>query len=252
MNTDNSFKFLVLGIGDLFTKYYYNTSIILLYKDSNLLIDFPTPLRKVVYEASQKSGYPIDVDNIHDAILTHVHSDHSNGLETFGFYKLFIQQDRATVFTIPEVRDVLWENRLKASMGYLTNENFDIIKNMHIDDYFNVDIIEQNKVNEIGPFKVEIRRTKHFVPCFGLKITCNGRKLGYSGDTCFDSEHIDFLSDSDIIIHEANGEGHTPYNKLLELPEDIKKKMFIIHIQDTFDIQKSEIPVIEQGKIYKV
>lgn len=250
MKKDTNFKFLILGIGDLFTKYYYNTSMILFADGFNLLIDFPTPLRKVIYEASKKSKFSIDVDDIHHAILTHVHSDHSNGLETFGFYKLFIQKDHATVYTIPEVKDILWENRLKASMGYLTNEKFEKIKDMQIEDYFDVNIIEQGKINKIGPFEIEIRRTKHFVPCFGIKAHYNGKTLGYSSDTCFDLEHIKFLSSSDSIIHEANGEGHTPYSKLLELPSDIKKKIHIIHIQDTFDIAKSKLPVVEQGKLY--
>lgn len=249
---DSAFKFLVLGMGDLFTKLYYNTSIVLISGDFYLLVDFPTPLRKVIYEASLKSKFPIDLDEINHAILTHVHSDHSNGLETYGFYKLFLQKRRPAVYTICEVKDVLWENRLKASMGYLTNKDFVKIKDMTLEDYCDVKVLEKDRINKIGPFEIEIRITKHFVPCFGLRVKCSGRTLGYSGDTCYDEEHIGFLDKADLILHEADGDGHTQYSNLLALPKHIKDKMMLMHIPDHFDVKSSKIPVIKQGKLYTV
>jgi len=141
MKKPSKLSFLVLGIGDLFTKFYYHTSMIIFADDFKLLVDFPSPLRKVIYEASKKAKFDIDVTDINDAILTHVHSDHSNGIETYGFYKLFFEGKKPTLYTIPEVKDVLWENRLKASMGYLTNKNFDFEKQMILEDYFNIQIL---------------------------------------------------------------------------------------------------------------
>ena len=91
-------RFVALGVGDAFSALYYSSSLLLIAGDgaseSRLLIDFPDPLRKVLREASLTCGLDLRIETIHTTLLTHLHGDHVNGLECFGFYKRFIEGKR--------------------------------------------------------------------------------------------------------------------------------------------------------------
>ena len=249
-NQQGPLSILILGIGDFFSKLYYHTGFVLFMDDIPILVDCQDPLPKVLYEASQKSGVKIDMSDIDHLILTHLHGDHSNGLESLGFYNYFIRGKKPLLYTIPEVREDIWENKLKASMSPRTNNDFDKVGEMTLEDFFEPRILYPGKIQTILGMKIEIRYTRHFIPCFGFKVLYKGRSLGYSCDTVFDPDHIDFLSECDLILHETNKKGHTEYEKLLSLPDEIKNKMLLVHIYDEFDVKNSRIPVAREGAIY--
>ena len=138
----SSLSFLMLGTGDFFSKFYYHTSFVILLDEKPILVDCPDPLPKMLYEAYLKSGINIELDDIDNLILTHVHGDHSNGLESLGFHNYFIREETPTIHTIPEVREAIWENKLKASMGTNVNENFEMVGNMKCEDFFKTQIIK--------------------------------------------------------------------------------------------------------------
>ena len=137
-------------------------------------------------------------------------------------------------------------------MAPRTNQNLEVVGEMKLDDFFQIKILSPDKTNTINGMTIKIRYTKHYIPCFGFKLFYKGRSLGYSSDTIFDQEHIDFLSECDLILHETNKAGHTDYNKLCALPPGIRKKIFLLHIYDEFPVQNSEIPVVRQGQLYYV
>ena len=73
--------------------------------------------------------------------------------------------------------------------------------------------------------------------------------LGYSSDTAFDPGLIDFLSSADRIVHETDfGPGHTPYEKLAELPGLLRRRMRLIHFPDEFDPPSSAIAPLDEGE----
>lgn len=245
-------SFLILGIGDFFSKLYYHTHFVIFADKFPVLVDCPDPLPKTLYEASQKSGINISLDDIDHIILTHLHGDHSNGLESLGFYNHFMRKAKPVIHTIPEVRKVMWKNKLKASMSPKTNKIFEKIGEFKMEDFFRLKILQPGKSHTIKGMKICIRHTKHFIPCFGFKVNYKGRSLGYSSDTAFDPDHIEFLSECDLILHETNHEGHTKYKMLQSLPGKIRKKIRLIHIYDEFDAKNSEMPVVKQGVLYHV
>jgi len=245
-------SFLMLGIGDFFTKYYYHTGFIIFLEDRPILVDCQDPLPKALYEASLKSKVKIGLDDIDHLILTHLHGDHSNGLESLGFYNYFTRNRKPMIYTIPEVKEAIWENKLKASMHPRTNDDFEKVGEMKLEDFFRIRLLSPERTHSILGMKIKIRYTRHFVPCFGFKVFYKGRSLGYSCDTCFDPEHIRFLGECDTILHETNNGGHTEYRKLLTVPGEIRRKMLLVHISDSFDIKKSRIPVAEEGRMYSV
>lgn len=245
-------SFLILGIGDFFSKLYYHSHFVIFADESPILVDCPDPLPKTLYEASQKSRIKIGLDDIDHVILTHLHGDHANGLESLGFYNYFVRGKKPVIHTIPEVQEVLWVNKLKASMSPKTNNNFEKTGEFQLEDFFRLKILHPGKTHTIKGVNIRIRYTRHYIPCFGFKVNYKGRSLGYSSDTVFDPGHIEFLSDCDLILHETNHAGHTEYEMLQSLPPDIREKFRLIHIYDEFDVKNSEIPVLEQGVLYYV
>ncbi|MFA1819050.1 MBL fold metallo-hydrolase [Virgibacillus oceani] len=57
---------------------------------------------------------------------------------------------------------------------------------------------------EIGPFTINFLKTKHPVPCFGMRF-CDGEKtIVYTADTSYKEEWIDFAKGTDLLITDCN------------------------------------------------
>jgi ribonuclease BN (tRNA processing enzyme) len=86
-------------------------------------------------------------------------------------------------------------------------------------------------------------------------ITVSGRVLGYSADTAYDPSLIEWLARADLIVHEAtlaHTGVHTPYEKLVALPEAIRSKLRLTHSPDDFDVEGSAIEALQEGRINSV
>ncbi len=251
-----SLRFVALGVGDAFSALYYSSSLLVFAGEgpsqSRLLIDFPDPLRKVLREASAACGMDLGVGSINAAILTHLHGDHVNGLECFGFYKRFIDGKRPTLYAAGPVLADLWDGRLRGAMGQLKTPS-GTTHSLVLDDYFDCRVLTPGSPATIGPFQVEVRATQHHIPCYALRIAAGGRTLAYSCDTLFDRDLVDWLAaGSDLVIHETNYATHTPYASLLTLPAEIRARMRLIHYPDDFEVERSQIECLRQGRVYEV
>lgn len=246
-----TFDVMALGVGDTFSERYNSTALLLSCEGFQLAIDCPDMYRRVLRQASERSGRSLDLSSLEHVLITHVHGDHMNGLEGVAYFKHFVDGRRIKLITAPEVSQVIWEQRLKASMGILWNGNE--FREMRREDYFDDICMEWQRTQEIGPFRITCRRTQHHVPTSAVLIEANGRTLGYSSDTAFDPSLIEFLSKADLIIHETNlGPAHTPYHKLAELPGSLREKMRIIHYPDFLDIEQTEILPMQEGQLLTI
>lgn len=247
----SEFEVCVLGVGDTFSECYNSTALLLSCEGVQLAIDCPDMYRRVLRQASERSGVALALSDIDHVLITHVHGDHMNGLEGVAFFKHFVDGRPLTLLTAPEVSAVIWEQRLKASMGVLWNGQ--TFREMKRNDYFNDITLSWHEVREVGPFRITCRRTQHHVPTSAVRIEANGRTLGYSSDTAFDPGLIAFLSPADLIIHETNlGPAHTPYERLAMLPEGLRQKMRLIHYPDFFDLEGSNIQPLREGERIRV
>ncbi|MEM5794011.1 MAG: MBL fold metallo-hydrolase [Candidatus Aenigmatarchaeota archaeon] len=244
----NEMEIFVLGSGNAYSEKRNPTSFVINSSGKYTLVECPSMLRKILREFRERSGKKLGIEEINDVIVTHLHGDHSNGLEAFGFWKHFVEKKKPNIYSIKEVFEDLWENKLKASMQRIYTENFSLEK-VSLDFYFQTKILEFGKINEVNNLKVEIKRTKHVVPCFAIKV--NGI-LGYSSDTSFDPELIEFLSPCRMIIHEVGPGIHTDYKELIRLPKHIKEKIYLAHLDDDFNTIRSELKILEEGLVYRV
>ncbi|HET9954392.1 MAG TPA: MBL fold metallo-hydrolase [Polyangiaceae bacterium] len=231
--SESGFEVIVLGAGDTFSEHLHPTALLLEAQGFRLAIDCPDSYRAILRHASVRSNRPLSIADIDCVLITHVHGDHMNGLEGFAFYKHFVEHKRVRLVASREVRQGLWEQRLKLSMGTLWDGAR--FHSLEFEDYFDYVPLDWHEPLELGPFRIRARRTVHHVPTSALHVECQGRAFAYSSDTAFDPELIRFLEPANLIFHETNyGPAHTPYESLLTLPAELRERVRLIHYSDLF------------------
>ena len=245
------FEVIVLGVGDSFSERHHSSALLLRAEGFTLAVDCPDMYRRVLRQAGERARLELSLPAVDQVLITHVHGDHMNGLEGVAFYKHFVERKRLSLAASPEVRQAIWDGRLRAPMEQLWDGQ--AFRAMSFDDYFDFAPLPWDAPSVAGPFTIRTYRTRHHVPTSALLIEAGGRKLGYSSDTAFDPGLIDFLSAAHVIIHETNlGPAHTAYADLLTLPEAVRARMSLIHYPDIFPTEMSQIPVLHEGQIIRV
>ena len=244
----SSFEGVVVGVGDAFSEVHRSSALLLVCDGFHLAVDCPDMYLSALRSAGERAGRTLSLSDIDHVLITHVHGDHLNGLEGVAFHKHFSRGKRVQLVTSPEVRAVIWDQRLKASMSALWDGQR--LRQMGFEDYFDWVPLRWTEDARVGPFRIRARRTLHHVPTSALLIEAAGRTLGYSSDTAFDPELIAFLAPADLIIHETNlGPAHTPYSALAALPSELRARMRLIHYPDAFDEGASTIAALHQGDV---
>jgi ribonuclease BN (tRNA processing enzyme) len=251
-------RVIILGIGDAFTKRHFGASAVVQAASGNILIDCPDLIHRALHEMSSKSATLISAADIDDIILTHLHGDHCNGLESFGFYRriMRLRGESAVIprlHVIEEVAQRVWE-RLAPAMDAPMNASGEAALNhpSSLADYFDLRIMRPGSPSLIRGVSVHCRRTMHPIPTIGLKLVEGDAMLGWSGDTPFEAAHIQWLSEADVIVHESNlGTSHTPIEKLNDLSDSIKHKMRLIHLIDEFNPACTDIKQLREGEVIR-
>ena len=252
MTEPASFEVIPLGVGNFWSTIRYHTSLLLQAGDESILVDCPEPFFRMCAEAGERAGRKIDPAEINHVVVTHLHGDHCNGLEGFGLWRKFVAGNnvRPHIYTSNAAAGRLWD-KLSVSMGEgsvppdLETTKYEMV------DFFQLHAYDMGESFEAGGVRFETRRTLHSIPCFALRCTFAGRKLGYSCDTSYDPELIAFLESCDLIFHECDEGIHTAQSDLEALPESVRKKMRLVHLDDGF-AGSSKIEAAEEGKVYRV
>jgi ribonuclease BN (tRNA processing enzyme) len=240
-----------LGVGDAFSALYYSSCLAVGAGDKWLLIDCPHPIRKMLKEASDTSGVKLDVGSFSGIALTHLHADHASGLEGFFYFSRFVLKRQPILLAHADVLGRVWPDHLAAGMDCLMDLEHQP-KDMAASEYFTGTALSEVLAHEIDGFSIECRKTIHHVPTTAFRIRIGDKSLAYSADTAFDMELIDWLAEADLVIHETNYGVHTPYEKLAELPPELRAKMRLIHYPDSFNLESSVIEPLRQGVTYEV
>ena len=250
-------RIVILGVGDAFTSEHFGTSA-LVETDAGrrVLIDCPDPIHRVLREGTNGR---VGVDDIDDIVLTHIHGDHSNGLESFGFWRWMRRQRGAAaaiprVWTTPWTAERLWRKLSAAMSGEGRRWGEAGPATRELATFFDVRTIEPGEGEfDVAGLIVRARWTTHPIPTMGLLIGEKGKTLGWASDTAFEREHIDWLSGADVIVHEANtGPAHTPIEDLNALPQGLGKKMRLIHLPDDFDRSRTDIAILREGDVIEL
>lgn len=245
-------KLLVTGVGDAFTTRSFGTSALIDGPAGRVLIDCPELIHRVIHEATSAAKWPVGIRDIDHVIITHLHGDHCNGLEMFSFYRRFLNRAEPdvplpNVYATQPVLDRLWEKLAPSMDAPYTGEPSTMA------DYFHTHLIAPDADNEVAGLSVRCRFTGHPIPTIGMLISDGAGTLGWSGDTPFEQEHIDWLSQADLIVHEAGPPpAHASIESLNALPESLRMKMRLIHLPDGFDPRTTDIQPVEQGEVLTI
>lgn len=246
-------RFVCLGTGDAFSATRYSSSLAVESDGTWLLVDCPHPIRKILRDSSASAGCSLDVTEISGVILTHLHADHVSGLEDFVYYNLMIAQRRPTLLMHPEVAEELWAYHFRPTLARPRIASDGTKVEPDPSEFWDLIALDEEAPAVFGPYSVECRRTDHPIPTFALRLTAEGRTLSVSADTGFDPALIAWLErDADLIVHETNHGIHTPYERLAELPDEIRSRMRLIHFPDDFPPEHQAIERLVDGGVYEV
>lgn len=251
----------VLGVGNAFTSRYYNTSFLIRSKEL-ILLDCPPALFRLL---GQRGIDPRSIDRV---IITHIHGDHTSGLETLLLWKRWVAQTRVTIHTARPVWEELRQRFFPRFSATFTRDLEHIVETQ-LEDYAEFGELKEGQDNSIADdVRLDFRYNWHPTPTLGLKLILPHGVIGISGDTCYRPsllqrllEHgvIDtgryeklaghWLWESDVVYHEVergDAGGHTSETELLSLPPEFRKKVRLIHLAD--DFTDSELPLAREGE----
>lgn len=232
-------KLMFLGSGSAFTVGADNfQSNMLLYNNEGkkLLIDCGSDIR---FSLDSVGLSHLDITDIY---ISHVHADHTGGLEYMGFSTKFDERcSRPKLYLEKEMATYLWERSLYGGMRSIEGEltelecYFDVQKINPATNLFTWGGIELRMVPT-----VHVKDKYGIVPSFGLFFNCGGVQVYITTDSQFHPDKIgQFYDMADIIFQDCETAPfksgvHAHYKELLTLPDDIRSKMWLYHYQPGF------------------
>ncbi len=248
LKNDGALEVFFIGVGSAFAKTLYQTNFLIVKGDHHIMVDFGTTGPQALRNTAGLE--PTDIGVI---LPTHSHSDHIGGLECLGLLNRyvatrFMNKPKLRMIINEEYQNILWDMSLRGGMGW--NETDEFSRLLEFEDYFetirptplSVDPREILEV-DVGNIHLEMFRTKHIPEqaeswesafiSYGVFID---NRIFCSVDTRFDQQLIDtYASRSEFMFHDVqffSGSVHAPLDELASLPDEIKKKMLLIHYSD--------------------
>lgn len=242
-------RMLMIGTGDAFTSERYGCSAVIDAPRGQVLIDCPDSVNRALRDARSSSGWNLSAHTIQDIVITHLHGDHCNGLESVGFSRWLSNRNDGS--PLPRlhcwgpVADRLWE-RLAPAMDQGGRAT--------LRDYFELHTLHADRESDIAGLRVSCKPTAHSVPTIALRFRTPQGTISWSSDTPFDPELIAWLErDATLIVHETSPPPtHTPIEPLNALPASVRSRMRLMHMPDAFDPACTDIACLKQGDILRI
>lgn len=244
-----SLQIQMLGTGSAFSKSYFNNNALLYTKHYTMLVDCGITAPLALHHLGKQLE---DIDGI---LITHMHADHTGGLEEFAYRSYYQQKQKKKLdLFIPEkLADLLWEHTLK---GGLDNG----LEEYNLDTYFNVRLLKEHEPLEVATgLTVEIMQTEHIPNKDSYSLVINDY-IFYSADLLFSRELLEYVAyerGCQYILHDCQliepGLVHATLNELLTLPEAIQQKIQLMHYGDdmeSFIGKTGKMEFMQQHKIY--
>ena len=238
MNTISNFELTFLGSGSAFYvgdspgENWQSNVLIEAPSGRRLLIDCGTDIRFSLKERG------LCVTDIDDVFISHLHADHIGGLEWLAFgTKFSASAGKPHIWASQSIAKDLWSHSLRGGLGSLEGES------ASIHSYFNVHPIRENKGFEWEGVYFRLVQVIHVMdgckisPSYGLQFTLGATRIFFTADTQFAPSQISqFYRSADLILHDCETAAvrsgvHAHYEQLIDLPAEIKEKMWLYHYQ---------------------
>lgn len=254
--TDSSMTLRFYGAGSAFSRRYGTTcSGLKLVDGTHWLIDCGRQAPDQLHAAG------VSWHEITGQLMTHVHGDHTFGLEDFAFSRYYHPDAEHGVASIlnggprpklvchSAVRDEVWET-MRSTFRYVGSDAAGTLST-----YFEVIDAQESlppagdpwpaaERFEVGALKLWTRDTVHVPdkPSTSLEITvADDRVVWWSGDSTVHSDLLIALHErATIIFHdctftEYDGQVHGSFDALAALPETVRKKIVLMHHDDDLE-----------------
>ncbi len=217
----------ILGAGDGFNPDSITSGMIVWVNRRGIIVDPP------VNTTERMARLGVSPKLIDSVILTHCHSDHDAGT-----IQQLMQEGRLNLYTTQSI----FSGFLR-KISALTCIEKDHLRKMV--SFYPVKIDEPQR---IGGAEFRFQYNLHSLPTISFRVSLHGIDMVYSSDTQNDPDFIekmyregfidqkrrdqllDFPWDSDVIFHEAGSKPlHTPIEFLCNLPEEVRRKMYLLH-----------------------
>ncbi len=184
-------------------------------------------------------------------ILTHCHADHDGGT-----LQKILSEGRVKVYTTPTIMGS-FVHKYRHLVG-LERKRFETLF-----DFVPVSVGEPVRINGA---EFIFHYTLHSVPCIGFETYYGGKSLIYTSDTLFDPALFDQLFElgvvaedrrdqlhnfpwhHDLVVHEAGIPPiHTRADLLAKQPDEVKKRMMLIHISPRNLPEESGLQIAPAG-----
>ena len=176
----------------------------------------------------------IDPLSISDLIVTHFHPDHVSGVPLL-LMDLWLMGRKSPLY-LYALNDVV--DRIEKMMSLYDWESwqgFYPVKFVRIHGKTQTNLIDTDDV------KVWAAPVCHMIPTIGLRIASPECVLCYSSDTAPCEAVLDLANETDILIHEATGEGHghsSPEQAGQIAQQSGVKKLYLIHYPADADVNE--------------
>lgn len=232
------FGVTVIGSGSGFDPEEMTSGFIIWINRRGILVDPPVDS---TYWLKAKNINPRLID---DCILTHCHADHDSGL-----LQKLLEEKKINLHTTETIMDSFVRKYL--SLTGLNYKSF-----MNILHFHPVNLQVPVRIKE-GEFRFFY--TLHSIPTIGFVVYFQGKSFVYSSDSLYDTktfnqlyqrgdinryrliELTNFPWHHSVVFHEAGRPPlHTPIRNLEELPDPVKKNIYLIHVTQS-QIPKSSL-----------
>ncbi len=211
----------MLGVGNGFSKGVYDNNALLGHHGRLAMIDCGT----TAWLSLDQLG--IAREAIDEIFLTHLHFDHSGGVESAALYGRYIAGKKPTLIVPRPIERRLWEHTLK---GTIEDKEQNLLQ---LKDYFNVVAPAEQEPFYICGAKAYWVQTKHVPGKFSCGLVL-ADKLFYTSDMVCDPELLDRMMAGGIemIYHDCqlnNAKVHADFATLCTYPEHLQKKIWLMH-----------------------
>jgi CRP-like cAMP-binding protein/ribonuclease BN (tRNA processing enzyme) len=226
--TPPSFGVTVLGASHGFDPSGKTTGFLLWMGGRAILVDPPTDATDYL---RVRGVAPKTIDGV---ILTHCHADHDAGT----FQKL-LEESQISLYTTPHIL-----GSFLRKYSALSGLSEDLLRRT-----FSFHPVRIGAPVHVRGGELWFRYTLHSIPTIGFDAFYGNRSISISGDTLYDPERITQMYEAGVferaryesllafpehhsaILHEAGIPPlHTPTSALAALPDDVKRRLYLVHI----------------------
>lgn len=219
-------KLTFLGTGDAFARKQGHNSVLLEIGNTLTMIDCPSSNRHSLSKMKK------ELSDVKHVIVTHLHEDHINGIQQFAYFHEIVVKQKPHLYIHEGLVNGLWET-VKQGLHYTTKGK------KELKDYFVIHSLKENEEFKIEGIPFQFIQTNHVPDMLSFGVLSSER-FYFSADSNVDLDFLNKIhSKIDTIFHDCHLwdlkiDSHASLEDILSLPEEIKKKVVLMHYHDGY------------------